>query len=109
MLKAQVGKMVVSKKIHLAPRESVQAEMPPMVLAHPERWWPYPLGPQNLQRLQISFEASGRVSDRQEVTFGIREVTSEIDAQKHRLFKINGKNILIRGGGWTQDMSKRNT
>ena len=34
-------------------------------------------------------------------------MTSELDAQKHRLFKINGRNILIRGGGWTQDLMLR--
>ena len=39
--------------------------------------------------------------------FGIREFTSELDAQQHRLFKINGKNILIRGGGWSPDMMLR--
>jgi len=39
--------------------------------------------------------------------FGIREVTSEIDAQGHRLFRVNGKRILIRGGGWAPDMLLR--
>ena len=43
----------------------------------------------------------------QDVQFGIREVTSELDAQQHRLFRINGRRILIRGGGWTHDMLLR--
>ena len=55
----------------------------------------------------MEFETAGTVSDRQDVQFGIREITSELDAQQHRLFKINGKNILIRGGGWSPDMLLR--
>ena len=30
-----------------------------------------------------------------------------MDSQQHRLFKINGKKILIRGGGWSSDMLLR--
>lgn len=43
-------------------------------------------------------------SDAETVTFGIRKVTGELDANGHRLFKINGHNILIRGAGWAPDM-----
>jgi exo-1,4-beta-D-glucosaminidase len=50
---------------------------------------------------------NGRVSDASHIEFGIREVTSEIDVQGHRLFHINGKNILIRGAGYTFDMLLR--
>src|ERR1700689_1643701 len=53
------------------------------------------------------FEANGAVSDRSRTEFGIREVTSEINATGGRAFHINGKNILIRGGGWTPEMMLR--
>jgi exo-1,4-beta-D-glucosaminidase len=55
----------------------------------------------------MQFRIGGAVSDRQEVQFGIREFTSELDAQQHRLFRINGQRILIRGAGWTPDMLLR--
>jgi beta-galactosidase/beta-glucuronidase len=51
--------------------------------------------------------SEGRISDRQITRFGIREITSEVDAQNHRVFKINGRNVLIRGGGWASDMFLR--
>src|SRR5206468_1549751 len=51
--------------------------------------------------------ADGRASDRQSVRFGIRQVTSEFTPQGGRLFKVNGKPILIRGGGWSPDMLLR--
>ena len=34
------------------------------------------------------------VSDRQHVSFGVRTVTSEVDAQGGRLFRINGKPVV---------------
>ncbi len=34
-------------------------------------------------------------------------MTSEVNATGGRAFHINGKNILIRGGGWTPDMMLR--
>jgi exo-1,4-beta-D-glucosaminidase len=111
-LRAEIGEIVLVRDVRLAPRETARvaftpAGYPQLDIEHPKLWWPYPLGPQNLYRLRVEFEAGGSVSDRQEVPFGIREVTSEIDAQQHRVFKINGKRILIRGGGWTQDMMLR--
>ena len=111
-LKAVVGNIVLSRQVRLGPRETTRAEFAPadypqLTLSHPKLWWPAPLGPQNLHRLRVEFAAGGKLSDRQEVTFGIREITSEIDAQQHRLFKVNGMPILIRGGGWTPDMMLR--
>ena len=34
-------------------------------------------------------------------------MTSELTPKGHRLFKVNGKPILIRGGGWASDMMFR--
>jgi exo-1,4-beta-D-glucosaminidase len=47
------------------------------------------------------------VSDSTTVDFGIREATSELTDQGYRLFRINGKKILIRGAGWAADMLQR--
>jgi exo-1,4-beta-D-glucosaminidase len=41
------------------------------------------------------------------VTFGIREVTSKLTDSGHRLFKINGRKLLIRGAAWAPDMFLR--
>jgi exo-1,4-beta-D-glucosaminidase len=111
-LRGTIGEVRVSKKVRLAAGERTRVaiapeEAPQLNVAHPKLWWPYGLGGQDLHTLRLEFETGGAVSDRQEVRFGIREVTSELDAQQHRLFKINGKRILIRGGGWSPDMMMR--
>jgi exo-1,4-beta-D-glucosaminidase len=43
-------------------------------------------------------------SDTRTVRFGIREVADYRTEEGYRGFKLNGRKILIRGGGWTDDM-----
>ena len=88
-------------------------QYPQLNLSNPRLWWPAQMGTPNLYDLHLSFEVDGEVSDASHTKFGIREITSEVAEQApdrlKRLFKINGKNILIRGGGWTPDMMLRET
>ncbi len=74
---------------------------------NPRLWWPSQMGTPNMETLSLQFVEGGRVSDQQTVRFGIREVTSELTDKGYRLFRINGKPILIRGAGWSQDMMLR--
>ena len=111
-LRGTIGEIAVTKKVRLGAREFSRIEFTPeefpkLKMAHPKLWWPYGLGAQDLYRAHVEFDAGGQVSDEQDVEFGIREVTSVVDEQGHRLFRINGKNILIRGGGWSSDMFLR--
>ena len=41
------------------------------------------------------------------MTFGVREATSELTDKGYRLFKINGRKVLIRGAAWAPDMFLR--
>jgi len=82
-------------------------QFPQLRIAHPTIWWPYGLGPQNLHTLVMQTRVGGAVSDKRQIRFGIREITSHLDAHNYRVFQINGKNILIRGGGWAPDMLLR--
>ncbi len=43
-------------------------------------------------------------SDVRTVRFGIREVSDYVNEEGHRGYKLNGKKILIRGAGWTDDI-----
>jgi exo-1,4-beta-D-glucosaminidase len=111
-LKGSIGKLTVSKKVRVGARESTQVtfapqDYPALNITQPKLWWPYGLGPQNLYGLRMEFETGGVVSDREDVQFGIREFKGEKDAQNRRVFTVNGKKILIRGGGWSPDMMMR--
>jgi len=68
------------------------------------------VGPQNLYDLDLTFEMGGSISDSEKVRFGIREVTSWMNNFRRkptRVFQINGQNIVIKGGGYVEDMMLR--
>jgi exo-1,4-beta-D-glucosaminidase len=73
----------------------------------PKLWWPHTIGTPNLYKAKLRFEVGGEISDLATITFGIRQVTSELTEKGSRLFKINGKRILIRGAAWAPDMFLR--
>ncbi len=112
VLRGTIGAAAVSMKIHLGAHGAAQAEFTPqdypaLVFDHPKLWWPYGLGGQDLYQAHMQFDVAGAISDREDFQFGVREVTGVNDAQQHRVFTINGKKILIRGGGWSPDMMMR--
>ena len=82
-------------------------QFPALRLQNAKPWWPRQMGEPHLEQLTVIFSAEGRTSDEQRVNFGVREITSELTANGSRLFRVNGKPILIRGAGWSQDMLLR--
>jgi exo-1,4-beta-D-glucosaminidase len=112
IVRGAIGAITFSQPVALAPREHKvvrfsPADTPQLNVEHPRIWWPYRMGEQHQYSLSIAAEANGAESDRQEVRFGINEFTSELTSEGHRLFRVNGKPILIRGGGWASDMLLR--
>ena len=57
--------------------------------------------------MQMQFQIGQAVSDTASVDFGIRQISSQIDQNQHRLFSINGQRLLIRGAAWTHDIMLR--
>jgi exo-1,4-beta-D-glucosaminidase len=111
-LKGQIEAVTFEQDVELAPNESKDVTFTPdqfqqLVFANPRLWWPTQMGKPNLYPLTMQFEANGAVSDHSSTEFGIREITSDFNSVGGRAFHINGKNILIRGGGWTTDLMLR--
>ncbi|HEX3720417.1 MAG TPA: glycoside hydrolase family 2 TIM barrel-domain containing protein [Verrucomicrobiae bacterium] len=93
--------------VELAAHESKRVEFAPVNVDQPRLWWPSEVGPQNLYTLDLTAKVDGAVSDHDSIRFGIREATSEFNDKGYRVFEINGKPILVRGGGWAPDMFLR--
>jgi exo-1,4-beta-D-glucosaminidase len=111
-LKGQIESVNFEQDVELAPNESKDVTFTPdkfsqLVFTSPRLWWPTQMGEPNLYKLAMQFEANSAVSDQSNSEFGIREITSEVNSAGGRVFQINGKKILIRGGGWTPDMMLR--
>jgi exo-1,4-beta-D-glucosaminidase len=85
---------------------------PALRLGHPQVWWPYQLGAQPLYGLTMSVGArhSAAAHDSQSETFGIRTITtrligaSPIAPDGSRQFLVNGRPIVFRGGGWSENL-----
>ncbi len=82
-------------------------DFPQLTVKAPQLWWPAQMGKPYLYRLTTSFVTGKTISDSTSTSFGIREITSEMTSRGARLFRVNGKPILIRGGGWSPDMLLR--
>ncbi|HLI16722.1 MAG TPA: glycoside hydrolase family 2 TIM barrel-domain containing protein [Rhodanobacteraceae bacterium] len=80
---------------------------PGLDVSHPKIWWPAQMGAHPLYDLKLAVHVEGALSDRAATAFGIRSVTSTLTRQGYRQFFINGKPVLIRGGGWAPDMFLR--
>ncbi|HYV99499.1 MAG TPA: beta galactosidase jelly roll domain-containing protein, partial [Gemmatimonadaceae bacterium] len=95
--------------VALAPHETRLVHLPAIHFVNPRLWWPAEMGAQNLYDLTVAFTKGSVVTDRDRVRFGMREITSELTPQGGRLFRVNGRRILVRGGGWAPDMLLRAT
>ncbi len=101
-----------SQPVDLGPNETKDVTFDPAKFSqlnvdHPRLWWPAQMGKPELYTLHMEFAINGKVSDVSDSKFGIREVDSELNKNNKRFFTINGKKILIRGGGWSPDMLLR--
>lgn len=65
------------------------------------------MGTPTLYSLSMQFSVDGSVSDELTTKFGVRQATSRLDASSHRIFSINGKDVLIRGAGYSPDLFQR--
>jgi len=114
-LKGVIEEIEFSREVTLDPGETTEitfspGQFPQLNISDPRLWWPHTVGPQNLYDMTLTFETGGKISDVKTQRFGIREITSYInrfDDKRTRVFQINGKDIVIRGGGYVEDMMLR--
>jgi exo-1,4-beta-D-glucosaminidase len=102
-----------SQPVELAANETrdvaiTSENAPSLNVESPRLWWPYQMGDPYLHHLSLEFvPENGEVSDAQSFPFGIVQTDSELTPEGYRLFKVNGKPVLVRGAGWTSDMMLR--
>jgi len=109
---AEVDGKTIRQSVAIAAAEAKTVRFEPdhfaaLKLAHPKLWWPYTIGAPYLYKARLHFESNQQTSDTATVTFGIRQVTSELTDKGYRLFKINGRRFLVRGAAWAPDMFLR--
>ena len=75
----------------------------------PRIWWTAEMGSPELYHLNVAFCKGKKVSHSNQVTFGLRRIESEITPFGHRQFILNGKKVLVKSAGWTDDIFMQDT
>jgi exo-1,4-beta-D-glucosaminidase len=106
-----VGDVAVRQDVDLPPRETKTLTFDPrtdpqLALRNPRLWWPAGMGAQPMYGLHLTATVGGKPSDSVRERFGIREVQAPV-VDGIRRYSINGRPLLIRGGGWSADIFLR--
>jgi exo-1,4-beta-D-glucosaminidase len=114
VLKGRIENREFRYPVTLKPGEKLDvkltpSEIPLLHINNPRVWWCNNLGKPELYKLQLSYVAGNQISDAKEVTFGIRDIEMYTNVAGHKGFKLNGKEILIKGAGWTDDIFLRDS
>ncbi len=105
----QPGNIRFTKKVQLAPHSSTRLyidrkDVEDLVIHEPKLWWPNGYGDPNLYTCELSCEINEQVSDRHELTFGIRRYdyrfVENAAGWPVMTFFINGKQLFLKGGNW---------
>ena len=109
-----LGNDPVKVPVKLGPGDLKEFEITPgqadiLHIENPRVWWSWDLGKPELYTLAVSVEEGGAVSDCNETTFGIRKIESRLTGDGYRQMTLNGKDVLIKGAGWTDDIFLRDT
>lgn len=85
VLRGKVEAIEFSQPVNLAAHQTQVVRLAPenfpqLRVANPRLWWPVHLGEQTLYPLDLEVLVDGNVSDKVHIRFGIRQVTSVIDA-----------------------------
>ncbi|MFF8427938.1 sugar-binding domain-containing protein [Streptomyces sp. NPDC016566] len=103
-----VAGTAVTRSVPLAAHETKTvtfspADVPGLRLTSPKVWWPAGMGGQPLYDLDLTASVSGTASDIAHESFGIRDVQAPLNSDGARQYRINGRKLLIKGGGWSPD------
>lgn len=105
----EMGKIKFSKIVELKANENKLVTFSPqeysqLKLKNPRIWWTHNWGKPELYDLKLNFTIDKKFSDEAEIKFGIREISDYVNKDGHRGYKLNGKKILIAGGGWADHL-----
>ncbi|MCT9092419.1 exo-beta-D-glucosaminidase [Streptomyces sp. ASQP_92] len=103
-----IGQITFSQNVTLAAHETrpivfTPAQYPQLRLIAPKLWWPAGMGGQPLYELSLTASLPSGVSDTARESFGIRDVKAPLNGDGARQYSINGRPLLIKGGGWSPD------
>ncbi|WP_460440853.1 glycosyl hydrolase 2 galactose-binding domain-containing protein [Amycolatopsis stemonae] len=97
----------ISQTVSLAAKEKKTVTFGVVGIDNPQVWWPAGMGGQPLYDLDLTANVGGAASDTSHSTFGVRTVTANKNSSGGRSYTINGRPLLIKGGGYSPDLFLR--
>jgi len=104
ILEGEIESIRFSKAVKINQRERKTIQLADLKITKPRVWWPHDMGAPELYDLHLRFIADNEVCDVADVRFGVRKVEDYTNESGHKGFKINGKKVLIKAAGWTDDL-----
>ncbi len=89
----------VAVPVTLAAGETKTVQLKDITLDNPRVWWPVGYGDQPLYDLEVAAVVADRLSDKEDVRFGIRSFTYDRDGHD-LILSVNGIQVLCKGGNW---------
>lgn len=83
-------------------------EVEELHVSNPRIWWCNNMGDPEMYELSLKFQVGPKVLDDERVSFGIREIKDYFVNGDDRGFMLNGKKVLVKSAGWTDDIFLRN-
>ncbi len=114
VVRVDFGIGMVEKKVQIAAGDTLSCrftseEFAQLSVKDVKFWWPNGMGDPNLYDMTVEFISGKKVLDKVESRYGIREINSYLNEDKNRVFTINGKFVLLKGGGWVDDLLLQDT
>lgn len=114
LLVGKIENINFSIPVTLAPKEKktlklTENDVKEFSIDNPRLWWSASLGNPELYNLDLQFIVNNEISSSENVTFGIRDFRSYWTEDGHQGVMLNGKKVLIRSAGWTDDLFLRDT
>lgn len=102
--------ITLNQTVTLNAGERREIAFAPQQVSNPALWWPYQFGSPELYHLTVTASVNATVSDVKEVDFGVRQFTdyrTTVNGTSWAGYRVNGQNIMFRGGGYVWDMLQR--
>ncbi len=109
IVNVKIEDIELTREVTLKPQSTqlvrfVREDYPDLRVENPRVWWPNNLGRPELYQADVSLTINDKVSGQESKTFGIRKIEDYINEQGHRGYKVNGVPVVIKGGGWVDDL-----
>ncbi len=111
-VKGYIESIRFEKEVSLKPGEHKTVRFTPeefsqLTIKNPRLWWPNGLGSPEMYDLRLELHEKQNQQDVQNVSFGIRKIETFVDNRGVRAYRINSRQLTIKGAGWVDDLFLR--